>query len=377
MNRSFALIATAGLLLILSAVAQPASAQVRIGDICRVKGQDEQKLIGFGLVFGLDGTGDPDKFLPTAYATSMAMKMLGADVTAMGEGIEALKGSRNAAVVYVEVTLPPAGSAKGERIDCRVTAAGATQKSLKGARLLPTPLIAPIPGEDPANPGVYAYASGPLSLDEDNPFSGTIAGGCTMETNLITPMSEMGRVTLLIDPKHTSWGISKTIADEINSTLGAGSLQEFGTSPGYTRSRQRRFAQAINQRTVEIRIPEFYESVPDFIADIMRTAISEVPNAARVIVDERSGTIVIDPEVEIEAGVFSVKGISVEVAPPGDNFIPFDPQPTDDFNTIRTARLQALVDALNAIQVPSEQVVSIIRALEAGGKIHGHVEYIR
>ncbi|MDA7977235.1 MAG: flagellar basal body P-ring protein FlgI [Pirellulales bacterium] len=377
MNRPFVLSVTVALLCILSAFAQPASAQVRIGDICRVKGQDEQKLIGFGLVFGLDGTGDPDKFLPTAYATSMAMKMLGADVTAMGEGIEALKGSRNAAVVYVEVTLPPAGLSKGDQVDCRVTAAGATKKSLKGARLLPTPLIAPIPGEDPNNPGVYAYASGPVSLDEDNPLSGTIARGCTMGTNMITPMSEMGRVTLLVDPKHTSWGISKTIADEINSTIGAGSLQAYGPSPGYTRSRQQKFAQALNQRTIEIMIPEFYDSVPDFIADIMRTPISEVPNAARVVVDERSGTIVIDPNVEIEAGVFSVNGISVEVAPPGGNFVPFDPQPADNFDAIHTAKLQALVDALNAIKVPSEQVVSIIRALEAGGKIHGHVEYIR
>jgi flagellar P-ring protein precursor FlgI len=134
----------------------------------------------------------------------------------------------------------------------------------------------------------------------------------------------------------------------------------------------------VNQRIIEIEIPASYRnSVPIFIGEIMQTALSSVPKAARVVVDERSGTIVIDPEVEIDASVFSVPGINVEVGAATDNFVPFDPQAIINPNEYRTEKLQALVDALNAIKVPSEQVIAIIRTLDAGGKIHGHVDYLR
>lgn len=363
MKRSiiFALLAVAMFHL---AVARPATAQTRIGDICTVLGQQERKLIGLGLVVGLDGTGDSDKSAPTMAALAQAMKIMGNDVNGMG-GLDALKGARNAALVYVSVTLPAAGAAESEKLDCTVTATAQTKKSLKGGHLLPTPLISAIPGEDPNNPGVYAYASGPLMLQADNALTGTVSGGCTIATNMLTPMEVSGKVVLVIDAKHTSWGISTEVAEAINVSV--------NPNPASTH----RIARAINLRTIEVDIPNFMrDKVPVFISEIMSTALSTVPKAARVVVDERSGTVVIDPEVEIDATVFSVPGINVQIGA-NDNFAPFDPQGRINPNEYRTAKLQALVDALNAIKVPSSQVISIIRTLDEGGKIHGHVDYLR
>ncbi len=340
--------------------AQSAFAQVRIGDICHVQGQSQKKLIGLGLLFGLDGTGDPDKFAPTVQATAMALRMLGTDVGS----VEALKGQRNAALVYIEAIIPPAGLSKGQLVDCRVTAAGAAKKSLAGGQLLPTPLIPQVPSGDMENPGVYAYASGPISIDEDNVMAGTIANGCQMEADLITPIQTNGFITIEVDPKHSEWGISDAVAEAINA--------EFGFSGA-----SRDIAFAPHMRTIVVEIPQYERNrVAGFIGRIMQTPISVIPKAARVIVDERSGTIVIDPEVEIEASAFSVPGINVQVTP-GDSFATFDPQASINPNQFRTAKLQALVDALNAIRVPPEKVIAIVKTLDAAGRIHGHVEYLR
>ena len=295
----------------------------------------------------------------------MAMKMLGTDVSAMG-ALEGMKDARNAALVYVEVTLPPAGVAAGDKVACRVYAAGATKKSLNGAVLVPTPLFEQTPTGDVENRGVYALASGPVSIDAGNPLSGTIDEGCQMQVTMMTPMEENGVVTLLVDSNHTSWNVAPEIASAINASF-------FDANPSSSQG----YARVINARAVAVTIPQYARnSVATFIGDIMQTALSSVPKIATVVINESTGTVVIDPEVEIDATVFSVPGINVEIGPPVDNFSAFDPQASINPNEYRTAKLQALVDALNAIKVPSDQIISIIKTLDDGGKIHGQVKFV-
>lgn len=342
-------------------IAKPAQAQARVGDICTVQGHAEQTLHGLGLVVGLDGTGDPDKYLPTMQAMATAMSIMGTDVG----GIEALKGNRNAALVLVEATIPPDGLMKDSKVTCRVMAAGAA-KSLQGGYLIATPLMLSMsPLLDAENLSAYASAAGPLTVSDNNMLAGTIDDGCQMIADWITPIEVNGTIVLNIDPHHSEWGISTEVAEAINVRFPTISQSDV-------------IAEASRQLQVVVRIPASYRnSVPRFIGEIMQYPLASVPKASRVIVDERSGTVVIDPDVEIDSTVFSVQGINVQVGQPG-NFSALDPLAgIDDADQFRTAKLQALVDALNAIKVPAEQVISIIRTLDRGGRIHGHVEYIQ
>lgn len=327
----------------------PAAALGRttLRSICRVKGQEENTLHGMGIVVGLKGTGDGGNFLPTVRSLAMAMQVMGKPVNAAAE----LKNAKNVALVTVSATVPAAGARQGDRVDCVVSSVGAA-KSLKGGRLFLMPLLGP---ENPQQPRVYAFAEGPIELEsEDTPTTGRIHGGCRFEEDFFNPFVKEGKVTLVLDRNHADFQVASDVAEWINSQL---SIQIDGVP----------LARALNQLNVEVTIPSQYLDDPVlFVSQVLATPLMDPQVVPRVVINERKGTIAISGDVEIGAVVVTHKNMVVEAAAPGTagRFVPLDSDQTE------TAKLKALIEALNAVNVPTQDVIDIIKAVDRNGRLH-------
>ena len=337
--------------LVFWALVAPALARTTLRNICRVRGQEEITLQGLGIVAGLDGTGDGGNFLPTVRSLATMMQLLGRP---LGEGgTSELKDAKNVALVIVTATIPPAGARRGDKIDCTVSAISA--KSLAGGRLLLTPLTGPLPQQDPM---VFALAEGPITLeDETLATTARVHGGCRLEEDFFNPFSENGRVTLVVDKDYAGFQVTQEIAEVINTRR---EFQDGGIP----------LAKAIDQVNVEVTVPpEYRDHLVQFVSEILSLEMLELRTGPRVVVRERSGTIVIDGDVEIGPVLVTHKGVVVETggAIPANEFVAVDSQ-TDD-----NPKLKALLAALNAIRVPPDDKIEIIKALHRNGKLYAEL----
>jgi flagellar P-ring protein precursor FlgI len=331
-------------------------------DVTHLKGRRSNKLIGFGLVVGLQGTGDGGK-----YAASIAQLQRLLENFEIPIPAAALTDTRNVAIVQVEVVLPDNGVREGDTVDVAVSSTGSA-KSLVGGRLVMTPLQ----GVDLG--GIYAWASGPVSVPDPRiRTSGVIKRGATMEADVIhNYISDESRITLVLEDDYASWSWAAAIAERINEDA-----SEIG--------RIRELAIALDPKNIEVTIPEVERRNPaSFIADIENIELMLPPSEARVVINRRTGTIMISENVTIGPAVIAHNGMSImTVQPP--------PQPTPDNPIVKEqfvagviappatrggARLQELVDALNALNVPSKDVIEIIENLYRGGKITGKLEFV-
>ncbi|MFG0261067.1 MAG: flagellar basal body P-ring protein FlgI [Novipirellula sp. JB048] len=157
------------------------AATLRLGDMCRLKGQEINTLQGLGLVVGLRGTGDSDA-APTARALARMMQLMGGSmaVDSLGQlDLNEVADARNVAMVFVTAKIPAVGSQNGDQIDITVNAINA--KSLDGGYLMLTPLLGPRAD----NPTVYAIAQGRVKVSPEGPATtGTVQGGAKMETTV-------------------------------------------------------------------------------------------------------------------------------------------------------------------------------------------------
>ncbi|MCR4412489.1 MAG: flagellar basal body P-ring protein FlgI [Thermoguttaceae bacterium] len=336
-------------------LAAQADGRTTLKTICRVKGQEENTLQGLGIVMGLKGTGDGASSLPTLRSLAQAMQLMGSPLGKTG--LAELKDAKNVALVVVTATVPAAGARQGDRLDCQVSSIGAA-KSLAGGRLFTTLLLGP----DPHNPRVYATAEGWITLDSPTmPTAGRIRGGCRLEEDFFNPFVRDGKITLVLDRSHADFQVAQDIADMINS----GKLR-------YQSSGQP-LARALNQNNIEVAIPQQYltDNDPvDFVSQVLGLEIPEPQTGARVVINERAGSIVIGDDVEIGAAVVSHKNIVVETGatpPATGRFVPIDP------SQVQTAKLKSLVESLNALHVPTEDVIEIIKGLERNGKLHAQL----
>jgi flagellar P-ring protein precursor FlgI len=336
------------------ALAMPgAEARTVLKNICRVKGQQETSLQGLGIVVGLKGTGDGGSFLPTIRSLARMMELMGRP---LGKDVaKELKDAKNIALVSVTATVPAAGARQGDKVDCVVSAIAA--KSLAGGRLFSTPLMA---RPDPREPRVLAFAEGAISLDDPNIITtGRIHGGCRLEEDFNHLFWENDHLTLVLDSNHADFEVAQEVADQINSQLGVQNSE--GT-----------LAKAIDQVSIEVLIPAQYKDDPvKWVYQLLAMPILEPRTASRVVINERAGSIVISGDVEIGAVVVTHKNIVIEAggaAPaPVSRFKPLDVGETP------SPRLKNLVEALNALQVPAEDVIDIIKGLERNGKLHAQL----
>lgn len=333
-----------------------ALADLRVRDLCRIKGQEQNTLQGMGLVVGLKGTGDGDS--PTLRSLARTMQLMGTPLPKSPTGqelVSELKNAKNVAMVFVTATAPGEGAREGSVLDCQVNAISA--KSLEGGYLLPTPLLGPHPG----NPRVYGFAQGMLTSSASGPPTSLRAfGACRLETDITTEFVREDRITLVIDRAHASFQTAQDLEDLLNSE------RDFveGTSG-------QGIARAQDSSNVEIQIPEKYRANPVQFASYVLNLRLPPPRAdARVVIRERDGVIVVGEGVGI--GPLAVTHKSLTIQTNGQPAVgPFIPVDTSADSSV--TRLQSLVNALNALKVPTADVIDIIKGLERSGGLYGKV----
>ncbi|HTN75746.1 MAG TPA: flagellar basal body P-ring protein FlgI [Pirellulaceae bacterium] len=348
--RSFALLM---LLLLLPGLAQ---AELRIRDVCRVKGQEENTLHGLGLVVGLKGSGD----INTAATMRSLARMMDLMGTRVGPGkdggyfLDELKDAKNVALVFVTATVPAAGGRQGDTLNVSIANAN-NAKSLNGGYLLLTPLLGPRPGSD----RVYAFASGPLDLpDASQPLSARVHNGCRLEEDFTNVYTQDGKLTLVLDKNHASFQTAQDIADVIKN------------QPDFREgSSDDEIATAKDQVNIEVKIPSKYAADPVlFVSLILNQRLFNTDTEARVVVNERAGAIVIGANVEIGAVAVTHRNLVIDVGEGNtiNEFVPLDPA-----SNKQATKLQALVEALNAVKVPTSDIIEIIKGLDRNGQLYG------
>mgnify|MGYP001305088732 CR=1 FL=1 len=348
-------------------LALPASAaDVRIKDLVEFDGVRGNDLVGYGLVVGLPGTGDGIRNSPfTEEALSNLLERLGVNVT--GEQFR----PKNVAAVLVTADLPAFARA-GSRIDVSVSAIG-DASSLRGGTLIMTPLNA-------ADGRIYAVAQGPVlaggvtvegeaaSITRGVPTGGTIPDGARVELEIDFGLSELTDLRLALrDPDFTT---ASRIAAAINRKLG------------------RRVAQMQDSGTVVIAAAEIGAvGAAETIATIENVKVA-TDRKARVVIDQRSGTVVLGDEVRVSRVAIAQGDLTLRVreAPVVSQPSPFGQGetvvvPRTDVGIEEavgeglaivgdTASLAELVEGLNALGVSTRQLIDILAAVKAAGAIH-------
>lgn len=311
----------------------------RLKDIVSVKGVRENPLIGYGLVIGLNGTGDGGGEITNNSLRKMFQTM----------GLDPVQevSSANVASVIVTAKLPPFARS-GQKMDVTVSSiAGA--KSLAGGTLLVTPLKA-------GDGKVYAIASGSLSiggLDQGAKFATTAAipNGATVEQEIGLNFNSKNSIRLsLNNPDFTT---AARVVKTINENLGG------------------KFASASDSATIDLVIPSYYErKVVDLIAIIENYKVVS-DTKARIVINERTGTIVAGGEITLKEVAISHGDLTISIE--GDNG---DKQDASLLHIEKKSTLKELVEALNAIGTGPQDLISIFQTLKKNGAITAEIELI-
>lgn len=277
--------------LILLLVTTAAQAE-RIRDLTSVQGVRQNSLIGYGLVVGLDGTGDQTTQTPfTTQTLNNMLSQLGITVPT-GTNMQL----KNVAAVMVTASLPPFGR-QGQTIDVVVSSMG-NAKSLRGGTLLMTPLK----GVDSQ---VYALAQGNIlvggagasaggsSVQVNQLNGGRITNGAVIERELPSQFGVGNTLNLQLNDEDFS--MAQQIADTINRVRGYGS------------------ATALDARTIQVRVPSGNSSQVRFLADIQNMQVNVTPQDAKVVINSRTGSVVMNREVTLDSCAIAQGNLSVTV----------------------------------------------------------------
>jgi flagellar P-ring protein precursor FlgI len=365
----------ATVILVLALAAHEARA-VTVGDVTRVEGQRINKLHGLGLVVGLPGTGDSGDYAPAIRPLAALLQRLADPVASPTE----LKATKNVALVFISVTVPASGARTGDKLDVEVQSAG-NAKSLAGGRLFMTPLQGP-----QKNSIVYGLAEGSVRIENTKmPTVGVVDGGAVIETEILTEFVSGNKFRLVLADALSGFAAAAEVAQVINERN------------QYTAGHD--IARALDARTVEVLVPEFQRANPvPFLGDIQKLSLrSPLETAARVEINDHTGTIVITGNVEISAAVISHPTLTLSTvsmtssasaatntlgaggsasASSGPAPAPEGPFAKIDPSGEGGVRLQDLVNAMNTLKVPSPDQIAIIKLLSKGGRIHGEVIFV-
>lgn len=343
------------LLLVLAARAQA----VQIEDIIRLKGAESNTLIGMGLVVGLNGTGDGGEFLPAMRPLAQVIQRLVPDPNVI---VPELADAQNVALVALRADIPPEGVREGERVDVYVSSVGPAE-SLAGGELLVIPMTGPLP-----NSPVYAFAAGPMSIEDDeNPTVGRVTRGAQMVRDIRAQyFDEYGRLTLIIDEAHASWAVANTIASQINGLMAPPDGPPI--------------AKAVDEKNIIVEVPMFERDDPAaYISEIMQTYLhpSQVSTGGRVVINEKTGAVVITGQVQISPVIITHEDLTITtLSPPpivpepqevNDHFIALDP------GNEGGAALADLLSAFNRLKVDSKARIEIIKMLHASRSLHAEL----
>lgn len=335
---------------------QIARAEITLSDVCRIKGQEENTLHGMGLVVGLKGTGDGDS-KTTLRALARYMELMGHRVGSDPKGqtmIDELKGVKNVALVFLTVTIPAGGAQQGDQLDCKVSAMSA--KSLEGGYLMLTELHGPVPGDKT----VYGIAKGQVSLDDIiKPQTGTITGGCQVEQKFQNEFVKDGKLLLVMSKDHATFQMASLVEQSINREP---DFRLGSSSEG--------IARALDQVRVQVTIPPTYSDNPALFASVlMDTRVGRPQTDTTVIINERKQAVIVGADVEIGAVAVMHKNRLIQVGGEQLNqFVEVNPGAET-----QKPKLAALVDALNTLKVPAEDVIDIIKMLKHKRALYGEL----
>lgn len=341
---------------------------LKVKDICRPKGQETNTLHGLGLVVGLRGTGDGDS-LPKDRALARLMQLMGAPMSMTAQGqldVSDVADARNVAIVLLSVEVPAVGAQPGDRLDVIVSAISA--KSLEGGYLVSAPMVGPNVRDD----RVYALATGRLEVEGvGTSTTARISRGAKMETTVRAPFHSEGKLTLIIDRDFADFNTAQAVADAINKApVNLTSLAQNG-GIGQGVSAGAKPAKAIDQLHVEIDIPESYQRDPvTYVDELLKAPITLSPKSNRVVINEREMIVVIGENVEIAPALIQHGNLRIDaVAGNGVGFVELDPSRPGGGNP----KLKALADALNALDVSTEELIAIIKTLKRKGDLYGEL----
>ncbi|GLQ08988.1 flagellar P-ring protein 1 [Devosia yakushimensis] len=357
--------------LLLAPMADAFAAAARIKDIVDMEGIRENQLVGYGLVVGLNGTGDRLNNSPfTKQSLQSMLERLG--VNTAGENVR----TANVAAVMVTANLPPFGT-QGSRIDVSVAALGDAD-SLQGGTLLVTPLLG-------ADGEVYAIAQGPVNINgfkaqgdsatviSGVPTTGRISSGAVIEREIDFHLGSQTSLRLALrNPDLTT---ARRIALSINDFIGVPT------------------ATPEDPATVRVTLPRgFNGNIVDLLTDIEQLMV-ETDQPAKIVIDENSGIIVMGKDVRVSSVAVAQSNLTVTIAenPTIVQPAPFSNgvtavEPSTDLEVFASDKalavvnesvtLQELVDGLNALGIAPRDLIAILQAIKATGALQAEIEVL-
>ena len=354
----------------LLALAQAQAAEVRMKDLARIQGVRENELFGYGLVIGLNGTGDKAGTLFTVQSIASMLQRMGIQVPRDRVGV------KNVAAVVITAKLPPFAKT-GTTLDVLVSSLG-DASSLQGGTLLLTPLQA-------ADGKVYAVAQGPVSMggfnveaggtgekvQKNHPTVGRVPGGAIIEREVPTTVVENQTLAIVLNyPDFTTAG---RLAEAVNGTLGSG------------------LARAEDAATVRVRIRPDQDPM-DLIAKLEHLKV-EPDRVAKVVINERTGTVIMGSQVRVSTVAISHGSLTVQIKsefqvsqPPALSGGKTAVVPKTDVTVQEEKRALSvveegasigdLVQALNALGVTSRDLIAILQAIKQAGALQAELEIL-
>lgn len=330
-----------------------------VRDLVRFKGQGESILQGYGLVIGLNGTGDSAKEAALALPLSKVLEASGVD---LGTPRVTDPKSRSVAMVLVTCTVPARGARADDKLDVWVSTIGSAS-SLEGGQLFLTPLKGPRAGD----PTVWAIAEGPLETEgfvSPTPTRARVRGGARLVQDILMP--EVGDAfDLIIDQPFAGWSASTRIATAIN---------------GHAMPAGPAVARAMDERTVRITVPEAER--PEraaFIADVLgaQVALGELDLPATIVYNQKRGAILVDGDVQIGAVAITHSNLTISTLVPQTPPNPFNPRvETSRWAGIASpdkpadqARLSDLMAAFKQLDIPTSEQIAVLEMLHKMGKL--------
>jgi len=344
----------------------------RVKDVATVEGVRDNQLVGYGIVVGLHGTGDSSQTVFPLQTLESALERMG--VSLQGNAMASMMQTRNMAAVFLAGTLPPFAE-PGSKLDVTVSSAG-DARSLEGGLLLLTPLYGP-DGE------IYAQAQGPLVLggyavtangsskSVNYPTTARIPSGAMVERAVPLDLNTLRPLALLLD--DADFRTAEAVAAAIDRELG------------------RKLAHAVDSRRIELQ-PAANEDIPALLARVEEVEVPVFPRAM-VVVNERTGTVVIGGDVRLEPVTILHGGLVVNIV---SHFEVSQPSPLGEGSTqvVQQTTVQAqekpantielkegatvddLVENLQQIGATARDIVSILQAMKAAGALEADLEVL-
>ncbi|MEY2715925.1 MAG: flagellar P-ring protein [Planctomycetota bacterium] len=360
---------SAPLLALCLGIAWLAAAPARGGELqeyVRLRGLEGDRLVGMGLVYGLNGTGDSMKDSTiAAQPYAQLLKNLGN----IAIDLRSAAKTRSVALVLVTLEIPRTGARTDDRFDVTIGTYG-TASSLEGGQLVTSFLKTPVQPANLAEWLPFAVAEGELEIDPTTPTKARIRGGARMVRDVIMDPLEGNSIALVLHPQYAGYPTASSIADLINDELslsghsGAARVEDAGT--------------------IRVRIPEDELNNPNkFIAQLMTYSVPSdlIRTPARIVIDRAAKVITVDERVEFRPAAVTAANLRITTVTP--EIEPTEQNPVSDtvaWTGVATGetkkqsmRLKALIDALIEVDVPFETQVAIIKSLEKQGALKAQV----